>query len=391
MERINIFVSSTCYDLAQIRLDISTTISKLGYNPILSESKNFPMNPALSTHENCIEVVEKFADIFVLIIGNRYGHILENGKSITNVELKTAQHKGIPIYVFISKPILNILPIYKANPNSDYSQTVDNVQIFEFVNEIREPSNLWCFEFENADDIAQILTAQFAYLFKETLRVRSRLDINLENLLIKNLSAKSLKIILEKDDHFEYEFLAQVLIDEISNFNTLKNDFDYKIIVRPKGKITDDHEFILWIQNRIACLKQFISSLEILFNPILPVYIKNEGTPSDLNGLHYAAHTFARIYEGILTWSIETLSISVDDNQVKLQNLLSAITKDMVDEIYQYPMNLYVAIKEAKDRLKRGEDVVEVKLILSVNLNPDLMSELNCELESLLYSAYSQS
>ena len=59
MAKLNIFVSSTCYDLSQIRNDIKQCILELGHNPILSELKEFPVNPNLSNAENCINAVKK--------------------------------------------------------------------------------------------------------------------------------------------------------------------------------------------------------------------------------------------------------------------------------------------------------------------------------------------
>ena len=145
MNKINIFVSSTCYDLSQIRTDLHESICNLGYTPVLSEFANFPINPSVNTVENCIEVVNSSADIFVLILGNRYGYQLGSGKSITNLEFLAAKGKNIPIYVFMNKKLINILPVYLNNKSSDYSNFVDNTEIFEFANEIRNNSGLWSF------------------------------------------------------------------------------------------------------------------------------------------------------------------------------------------------------------------------------------------------------
>ena len=126
MARVNIFVSSTCYDLSQIRDDLKRCIIELGHNPILSELKDFPVDPMKSNSENCINAINNEADIFVLIIGDRYGSVLETGKSITNTEFIAALSKGIPIYTFSLKKMTTILPLWENNPNADYSNIVDN-------------------------------------------------------------------------------------------------------------------------------------------------------------------------------------------------------------------------------------------------------------------------
>ena len=84
MAGVNIFISSTCYDLSQVRQDLRDFISGLGHTPMMSEQNDFPIDPQLDNWENCINAVKKYVDIFVLIIGNRYGAVGETGKSLTN-------------------------------------------------------------------------------------------------------------------------------------------------------------------------------------------------------------------------------------------------------------------------------------------------------------------
>ena len=82
-----VFVSSTCYDLKQVREDLKDFFEEnYGFQTMLSEFDSFPIDPCKGTFENCIENVDKAADVFVLIIGNRYGYVMESGKSITNLE-----------------------------------------------------------------------------------------------------------------------------------------------------------------------------------------------------------------------------------------------------------------------------------------------------------------
>jgi hypothetical protein len=118
-----VFVSPTFYDLKQIRADLRDFITTLGLIPVISEYGSFPIDPTIPTVENCLKVVDENADIFVLMIGARYGTIKDQGKSVTNMEYLKAGAKGIPIYVFIEKSILNILPLWSAERiRSNYSE-----------------------------------------------------------------------------------------------------------------------------------------------------------------------------------------------------------------------------------------------------------------------------
>src|SRR6266496_4813252 len=108
-----IFVSSTCYDLQQVRADLKDFIESLGLQPIMSDYNSFPVEPEINAIENCLKVVNEFADLFVLIVGGRYGSANDQGKSVTNMEYLRARAKGIPVYAFVQKSILNILPVWK--------------------------------------------------------------------------------------------------------------------------------------------------------------------------------------------------------------------------------------------------------------------------------------
>ena len=73
-----VFVSSTCYDLKQVREDLKDFFEiNYGFQAMLSEFSSFPIDPCIGTFENCLSNVDKLADIFILIVGTRYGYVTE--------------------------------------------------------------------------------------------------------------------------------------------------------------------------------------------------------------------------------------------------------------------------------------------------------------------------
>lgn len=97
----NIFISSTCYDLSQVREDLKEFFeNNYGFNTLLSEFNSFPIDPCIGTFENCLSNVDNLADVFILIVGNRYGYVTDKGKSITNLEYLHAKEK-IFLYLFL--------------------------------------------------------------------------------------------------------------------------------------------------------------------------------------------------------------------------------------------------------------------------------------------------
>jgi len=381
MKKTNIFVSSTCYDLSQIRTDIHNFIEDNGHTPILSELKNFPFNPFKKAVDSCIEVVKNDADIFVLIIGNRYGAQIESGKSITNTEFLTAKQKGIPIYIFIDKRIINILPVWSKNKDGNYSDIVDSTKIFEFVTEIRNDLNMWSFEFEKAQDIISTLKNQLSFLFKESLVLSTKYKSRIEDLFVANLSNEALRIFLEKEDLFELEFFVQTLVDEINKKEILKNDYTYRIILESKYILPENEDVFNWINQRYNILINLLKSLGKIIHEAYPDFYAESGVPSDLKGLYYVSVTYARIFESIINWTVETESASVNDECRSLVEKLSKLSQNMINNMWEFPFTQKAAFDEIKSRVQNGENHIDHNSTLTVDIDPIAMSEYNIEFE----------
>lgn len=376
MSNINIFVSSTCYDLSQIRTDISEFIENSGHNSILSEFENFPISPELNTIENCIKIVKENADILVLIVGNRYGSIIENGKSITNNEFLVAKQKGIPIFCFIDKSTLNALNFWQNNKNSNFSNIVDNVQIFEFIEDIRNNNKIWTFPFEKAQDIIRTLKIQLSYLFKNSLKARKILDNDVSELFKMKLSNTALRIMLEKNDIYELRFLAQIFVDEINKIEFLRNDIEYSILVDPKHIIHNNEDIPNWVNERITSSMNIIASLKNIVNIALPKFLGEPGTSADLKGLYYVAVKYAELYEQLLNWVIVTRSTFIDDEFESLKINLSKLTIKAADQIWDFPFDLHQKINVVYQKIIIGEPVDNIILRITVDIDEGVLADI---------------
>ena len=80
-----VFVSSTCFDLGEIREQLARFINSYGFDPILSDHGDVFYKPDCHTHDSCIHEVSN-CQLFILIIGGRFGgeYVYDNSKSITN-------------------------------------------------------------------------------------------------------------------------------------------------------------------------------------------------------------------------------------------------------------------------------------------------------------------
>lgn len=139
MSKLNVFISSTCNDLYNDRLVLKNGIENIGHNVILSESFSFPIEPTKNTIDNCIDIVRNEADILILLIKDNYGYIVpKTGRSVTHMELQTAQDKGIPIYTFTYSETLRQKVLLEGQLNEDS----EFLKVCKFIDEVRQERSL---------------------------------------------------------------------------------------------------------------------------------------------------------------------------------------------------------------------------------------------------------
>jgi hypothetical protein len=360
MSKVNVFVSSTCYDLSQIRNDIKQCILDLGHNPILSELKDFPIDTRLTSSENCINAIKNEADIFILIIGNKYGSVLKSGKSITNTEFLAAVNKGIPIYTFALKQMTTILPLWEKNPDADFSNVVDNNKVFDFLADVRKKRGLWNFEFEKAQDIVEILKAQFSNLFHDALIAKRKIESSEISCVYEKISSKAIDILIKKDAAYEIRFFMQSMKDEIEKFTDLQNDYCFSMAYNSLYSIGNMQQFKQWASHKVRELQNITNSIDRL-NYAVNKIIVNSTEPFEIDTLYYLSRTYARIYASLLKWGIEVNSTIAPERYIKVMHSFASIPYKMITQIESYPVESLKKIEEwmsNNDKSKTINDVI---------------------------------
>lgn len=207
MAKPRVFISSTFYDLKQIRIELDKFIESLGYEPVRNEMGDIPYGKDDSLQTYCYREVGN-VDIFISILGGRYGSKAISNEpsqeySVSQMELKTALDEGKQVFVFIEKDVLTEYETYLANKgNNDVKyRYVDNINIYKFIEEIKLlPNNNNIKGFESADDIITYLREQFAGLFKQFLLDSKRMK---ETLIIRDIesTAKNLRSLVDYLKH----------------------------------------------------------------------------------------------------------------------------------------------------------------------------------------------
>jgi len=203
MAKPRVFVSSTFYDLKHIRSSIENFIDTLGYESILSEKGAIAYNPDIPLDESCYREVHS-CDIFVLIIGGRYGSpasseakmdstsFYDRYESITKLEYENANSRDIPTYILIEKSVYAEYETFKRNRDNktiNYAN-VDSVNIFAFIDKIlSQTRNNPIYQFEKHVEIESWLKLQWAGLFKDLIQNRkTQAEINELSKEVKELA-----------------------------------------------------------------------------------------------------------------------------------------------------------------------------------------------------------
>ncbi|WRH90873.1 DUF4062 domain-containing protein [Pseudomonas fluorescens] len=201
-----VFVSSTCYDLADERDGMVAFCNSFGFDTALSERGDIFYHPDLHTHTACVRETSN-CQIFILIIGGRFGgrYIADKSRSITNAEYAAARELGIPICTFIKQDVLNDHNIWQRNKDKDFIKdltfpSIDKqehaIDIFNFIDQIRQaPNGNGFFGFNLNKEIFVHLRKQWAGMFFDYLQTRSlSKQFSTTNQTLAALTAASEKI-----------------------------------------------------------------------------------------------------------------------------------------------------------------------------------------------------
>lgn len=233
MAKPRIFISSTYYDLRNIRSDLERYIKERNYDPILNEKGHIPYSNRERLEEYCYKEIEN-CDILISIIGGRFGSTAFDGGgySISQKELRTALDKGKQVYIFIEKAVLHEYRTYDQNKdnleiiNAMKFSAVDDVNIYKFLEEVFSlPINNQYTGFETSNDIIQYLQEQWSSLFQSLLNdAAKQKDVKLiEELKDTAKTLKQLVTYLANEKEKGSEAINEILFANHPVFNAVKN------------------------------------------------------------------------------------------------------------------------------------------------------------------------
>jgi len=230
MAKPRIFISSTFYDLRQVRADIDNFIENLGYEPVRNEEGDIAYGKDNALEEYCYKEI-KSIDILISIIGGRFGsEAARTNVSISQTELRTALKENKQIYIFIEKNVLSEYETYLINKDMDIKyRYVDDVRIYQFIEEVKSlNSNNNIKGFETASDITKYLKEQFAGLFQRFLEEQTRIkEISvIQNLEKTALTLNKLVNFLSNENKDQADEINKILMINHPLVEELKNQLE---------------------------------------------------------------------------------------------------------------------------------------------------------------------
>jgi len=184
---MRVFVSSTCYDLLDLRAELETFFQQAGVLPILSDSlsSEFQAVPDRNSIESCLANLRD-CDHVVIILSNRYGPSLKaagfEDLSATHLEYREAIKAKKPVYLYVRDRLEGDYATWRKNRDNPslsfpWVKNPEDQKLFQLLEEHRvlqhgsERSN-WCWTFRNSTELKQRVAIDFKECFSRVTALR---------------------------------------------------------------------------------------------------------------------------------------------------------------------------------------------------------------------------
>ena len=252
MAKPRVFVSSTFYDLRQVREDLDRFVSGLGYEAVLHEAGDIAYGKD-SPPEGYVHREIEMCDILICVIGGRYGTESQEqpGSSITQLELKTAIERQVQVFIFIEQGVHSEYGTYLLNKETADVQYrfVDDPRVYEFIESVHKlPRNNPITPFRTASDIVEFLRNQWAGLFQRFLQDQKRLEEfkALEEMKSVTGTLAQLVTFVTEEREDENNAIEQILVSNHPVFYRFQEltETSYRVF------FTDERELNQWLRSR---------------------------------------------------------------------------------------------------------------------------------------------
>lgn len=277
-----IFISSTDYNLKDLRAELARFLSELGYRPILSSAEGFPdSSPILEPWESCLPVLDK-CFVMVLIIDGQYGTALNwpNYKDIfaeekispTHGEYVFAHKTRKRMLVFIRKSLMPHYQSYRttiANCGNDKKKAKEALELtlpdyvsfetLDFINKVKITKPIpWINEFDDITSVKKEIQKKMLNELAELFLIKNKhyeTVIDSFNKLMDSLSLEEQKKALTKIN------ATKEITEAVEKLDGFKKELENTTIELEKTKSTNTRDKEKY-EKKITSLSKKITQLE---------------------------------------------------------------------------------------------------------------------------------
>jgi len=168
---MRIFISSTCYDLIDLRSEIEEDLKGMGLEPLLSDSPacDFRVLPDQNSINSCLANV-RGSDAVLVILSQRYGPLLTPfGQSIsaTHLEYQEAVSNKRPVHFYVRDRLMGDFDTWRGNKKSpvklQWVKDEEDYGLFHLIEERRKqfldpdhPNN-WIKTYRTSGDLKRMI------------------------------------------------------------------------------------------------------------------------------------------------------------------------------------------------------------------------------------------
>jgi len=255
------------------------------------------------------------------------------------------------------RSVLTLLPVWKKNPNADFTPTIEFPDVFRFIERIQS-ENRWTFSFEKTEDIETCLSIQFSAMLRELLN-RSRactLDPITE---YSNESEKAQRIAREKPKFWEFLLTAELIKSKLAD---VRRRFDrQKTGLTPVlTRLISGRQFMDWVTIKMQDLVNLTKALDGNMASIQASW-GPPGKPGDVHDLKNSVDDFIGLCYQLVEWEKEVLATTPPESLRRLKETMKGWTEVILLELERLPEELLLPFQGDVEPKGQIEIILRVK------------------------------
>lgn len=195
---LQVFVSSACHELRDLRASIRTWLTNLGLAPMMSDEGGFPHVDGMPPYATCLRALEE-CPLVIGIIDRYYGSAFDDwgpygqhaGCAPTHAELRHALDVGKRVLIYVQNDTWNFYEVWRKNRDAfkiaaPHGLDERTLELFEELKQ-RRPAP-WIEHFEDVAELLASLNKEFVNQLYQQLRDREKQTADLAEYLLEKVA-----------------------------------------------------------------------------------------------------------------------------------------------------------------------------------------------------------